>query len=325
MKLISQPIIIFRNDLSLNTLDNDNEFYMNQNEFNLYFHEVLFKNHCHEKQGMAFQIFFEDIMEKKDKSFIRVKPSGRAGDWKCDGYSQISYTVYQCYAPEKLTSKKASNKILDDFEGAKIWWGDKMKEWIFLYSNINKLPAEVINVIQVIKENNIKIAINTWNRENLWDLVKTLPEAQRNILLGIAPKLDDAPDITSAEVEVLMNFLVEENHTQPGDEMDLTDLVEKIRINHLQNEILPVIKNSIGISKIVEIYIKKHPDTRYSEKVAGTLIQKYKELKEAYKEDSEKIYWDLIQYTGGNKSPKMFWAAAGIVTYYFQLCDIFEK
>jgi len=81
---------------------------MNPEEFGQHYHSIVFKNVCHERKGAAFQSFFEAIMHKRDRSFISVKPAGRAGGWKCDGYSSANATVYQCYAPEELTAAKAA-------------------------------------------------------------------------------------------------------------------------------------------------------------------------------------------------------------------------
>ncbi len=77
---------------------------MTQEENTRCFHHLQFKLACYEKKGNEFQNFFADIMEKYDGSFIRVIPHGKDGDMKCDGYSQNSATLYQCYAP--MTWKK---------------------------------------------------------------------------------------------------------------------------------------------------------------------------------------------------------------------------
>jgi hypothetical protein len=54
--------------------------------------------------GAQFQSLFEQIMEKHDASFCRIKPGGPEGDWKSDGYSTANGTIYQCHAPEVVRS-----------------------------------------------------------------------------------------------------------------------------------------------------------------------------------------------------------------------------
>ena len=60
-------------------------------------HRILFRLKCAELLGLEFQNFFEKIMVHADKAFVAVKPMGAAGDWKCDGYSAATNTVYPKY------------------------------------------------------------------------------------------------------------------------------------------------------------------------------------------------------------------------------------
>src|SRR4051812_45430501 len=99
---------------------------MNQTEFANYFFRQQFKLACYEKKGDEFQNFFANIMEKSDESFVSVSAAGRLGDKKCDGYSEKTATVFQCYSPDNIekddTIKSAIKKIEDDFVGAKKHW-----------------------------------------------------------------------------------------------------------------------------------------------------------------------------------------------------------
>src|SRR5258708_2956507 len=121
---------------------------MTESEFGLHYHQLLFKNACHERKGAEFQRFFEQIMQKHDPSFLPVKPSGKEGDWKSDGFSQDTGAVYQVYAPEEMTHLKAAQKIQADFVGARLKWADKMKEWIFVWSSHEALPPQVVAALQ---------------------------------------------------------------------------------------------------------------------------------------------------------------------------------
>ena len=107
---------------------------MTPEEAALYWHELRFRLACHEKTGSEFQTFFESIMKKWDKSFVKVKPSGQEGDWKCDGYSANTAMLYQVYAPKDMTASQAATKIETDFEGAKTHWDQEMRGWTFVWS-----------------------------------------------------------------------------------------------------------------------------------------------------------------------------------------------
>ena len=91
---------------------------MTSDEFAFYFHGVMLELELFRCTGKSFQDFFERIMQKADPSFVMVKPMGKAGDWKADGYSVNTKTVHQCYAPERMTGPEAAKKVEEDFAGA---------------------------------------------------------------------------------------------------------------------------------------------------------------------------------------------------------------
>ncbi len=90
---------------------------MTREEFGLSYHEIKLELELHRRVGRSFQDLFEQIMQKHDPSFVVVKPTGRAGDWKADGFSVTNATVFQCYAPEELVAAKAAKKLVEDFGG----------------------------------------------------------------------------------------------------------------------------------------------------------------------------------------------------------------
>ena len=170
---------------------------MNRDEFARHYHHIVFKNSCHECKGTAFQTFFERIMQKHDTSFIAVKPSGKQGDWKCDGFSQASGTVYQCYAPEGLTHAKAAAKIDEDFTGARKHWKREMLAWIFVWSAHDALPPQTTKALQTLRKGKHGVSIDDWDRERLWDIVKALPVPTREELLGPVPRSRGVPQYNS--------------------------------------------------------------------------------------------------------------------------------
>jgi tetratricopeptide (TPR) repeat protein len=149
-------------------------------------HRILFRLKCAELTGMEFQNFFEKIMVQADKTFVAVKPMGSAGDWKCDGYSAATKTVYQCYSPESLTVAKACDKILLDFNGAKDQWGSQMKRWVFVW-NARALPPQVVSLLEKLQSAHPEVGIDQFGRDKLWDaVVSQLGHGVLNELLGEA-------------------------------------------------------------------------------------------------------------------------------------------
>jgi len=118
---------------------------MNKEEFSLHYHEIKLEVELSRRTGKSFQDFFELIMQKADSSFVMIKPMGNVGDWKADGYSMQTGTIYQCYAPEELTGPKAAAKTREDFDGARTRWKEKMRRWVFVWSSERALPPQVVS------------------------------------------------------------------------------------------------------------------------------------------------------------------------------------
>jgi hypothetical protein len=302
---------------------------MTPDEFGRHYHYLVFKVVCHEHRGTAFQTFFEKVMEKHDVSFIAVKPAGREGDWKCDGFSSASGTVYQCYAPESMKIARAAAKVKEDFTGAHKYWKAEMKAWIFVWSAHEALPPKVLQALENVRAGKHGVTIDDWNRQRLWTIVKALSVEIRSELLGAPPQLGAPPDATPAEIKVLLNFLTGQPLKVNDDSVvfDLTDIAEKLQKNGLSDSVRAVVTPAVPVARMVQDYITRHPDPDYSSRAAQALVAKYQELVAAGIADSDQIFWNLLNYTAGDdlREPKRFWASAGIVSYYFELCDIFER
>ena len=291
----------------------------------IHYHLLCFKIACLEKSGTEFQSFFEKIMKKHDDSFVLVKPSGREGDWKSDGYSSRTGTYYQVYAPEGEKVKEGIKKIRDDFEGAKKKWGEKLKGWIFVWSSVPALPPQVANCIETIKSENGHLAIDFWRDDSLWKVVEALTAEERSELLGPVPKIDPS-DITAAEIETLLDYLTEQEIDETAEDLDLTDISKKLERNGFSSQIKSIITMGIPAAKVVEGYVGgKHPDPLFSTKVSRSLVAEYKKAAAELNDDSDAIFTRLAQRLVSGKGETYYWPAVGILAYYFELCDIFKK
>jgi|HubBroStandDraft_2_1064218.scaffolds.fasta_scaffold07715_3 hypothetical protein len=300
---------------------------MDRQEFALVHHQLKLELELFRLTGQSFQGFFERIMQKSDKSFLVVKPSGVVGDWKSDGYSADTATIYQCYAPEELTATKAANKVHEDFNGAKDRWKEKMKRWVFVWSSERALPPQVVAALAEIKDKNPLLTIEPIGREGLWDIVKALPVSDRESLLGVAPDLNDVPRTTAAEIQVLMKHLSSDRSMASAvSDLDLTAIAEKLKRNNLSAVVSKTVMPAVPVAKLVREYVTSMPDPAFSQAIADVLAAKYAELAGSGA-DADVIFGNLVEYVQGDRlgDLKFFWAAAGIVTHYFELCDIFER
>jgi hypothetical protein len=293
----------------------------------LYWQSLRFENECLKRRGSGFQSFFEEVMNKADPSFQTVKPWGREGDRKCDGLSPATGTLFQVYAPEVMTAAEAVAKIETDFAGAKQHWGE-LKSWIFVWSAVESgLPPAVVTKLKALREDvaNAKIVIDDWGRENLWDIVKGLTPQQRAELLGSVPV---PTQTTAVEIRTVLNWLTNSglDPVEPAEGFEHTALAHKIELNKLNDRVSALIARSIPVAAKVERYVSNSYDGDFSAKVAAILIAQYQRL-EALEDDPDKIFVALVDgvASGPHPSPAEWWGAVGIVSYYFELCDIFKK
>lgn len=290
-------------------------------------HRLQLEIELYRRTGRSFQDFFELIMQKHDCSFLPVKPMGREGDWKADGFSTATGTVYQCYAPEQMTARDSVAKLTHDFHGAREHWREKMRSWVFVWSAEKALPPQVVALLEHLKGAHPEIAIGHMGREGLWEIVRSLEEADRVALLGVVPEIADAPQTTAAEIQVLMRHLGK--HTAQltlEADLDLTAIGEKLSRNGLSGAVDRTVRPAVPVAKLVRDYVTHMPDPAFSEAVALDLAGRYREFASA-SEDADVVFGRLVDYVLGEQrtDPKFYWAAAGIVTHYFELCEIFER
>lgn len=312
---------------------------MNQAEFEEYFFRLQFKLICYDKKGDEFQNFFSSIMGKSDDSFVSVSAAGKFGDKKCDGYSEKTATVFQCYAPDNIekdhTIKSAITKIKNDYAGAKKhWFIDKknwMKRWVFVWNGKPKaLPADILQAFLTLKNAEKQVEIDNWDTEKLWELIESFSLFHKTDLFGIVPSVDriseTVTEITAAEISVLLEYLAKQDSKEQSDDLELLGISEKLEKNGFSDHIKNLIKICLPMTEDIEGYLSKHPDSEVQDKIADVMIRKYKEFSEN-SVDSDTIIWQLIRYVQSPKSDsnKHFFAAVGIVAHYFHLCDIFEK
>ncbi|HUZ47228.1 MAG TPA: ABC-three component system protein [Terriglobia bacterium] len=266
-------------------------------------------------------------MQKADPSFVMVKPMGKEGDWKADGYSVNSKTIYQCYAPEEMTGPKAARKVEEDFAGARDRWDGMMQRWMFVWSSERALPPQVVAALASLKDAHLALDIGQMGRAGLWDIVKGLSLADRASLLGIVPDLSAAPMTTAIEIQVLVKHVGQQTPAMADTaDLDLTAIAEKLQRNHLSEAVTNMVRPSMPVARLVDKFVTGMPEPGFSQAIALELAEKYKEFA-ASTDEPDVIFGSIIEYVLGEHhlEPKFFWAAAGIVTYYFELCDIFER
>jgi hypothetical protein len=188
------------------------------------------------------------------------------------------------------------------------------------------LPPQALDTLAGLKSAHPAVDISHMGRAGLWDVVKKLPLADREALLGIVPDLRDVPITTAAEIQVLMKHLGGHSFVMSDRaDLDLTAIAEKLQRNRLSGAVISMVKPAVPVARLVRQFVTSMPDPAFSQAIAADLAGRCIELA-ASTDDPDVIFGSLIEYVLGERrpEPKFFWAAAGIVTHYFELCDIFE-
>ncbi|MBN7559264.1 hypothetical protein [Mycobacteroides abscessus] len=152
--------------------------------------ELRFKQLVLEEPGDGFQRFFQRIMKAVDgDDFVAVRPKGRFGDFKCDGWSVASNTCYAVYGPfTRKSPGQIEAKIRSDFEGALNAWPE-MKQWRFVHNDIYGLDPAVSKSIVTLRKkladhpSHVSI-LPPWNPADLWSYLREAEPTARESVLG---------------------------------------------------------------------------------------------------------------------------------------------
>ena len=128
-----------------------------------------------------------------------------------------------------------------------------------------------------------------------------------------------------AELEVLANHLME--HSGPGynpSSLELLQIEEKIQKNTLEN-VQSYITMGLTSNKVIVEFINSYPSPKFASKINGIMSGEYNRLKNIGLENVE-IFYELWKFASGGREDFEYKAAGlGILTYFFEECEVFEK
>lgn len=129
---------------------------------------------------------------------------------------------------------------------------------------------------------------------------------------------------TFAELEVLAKYLISNNVGGHSPNYSILKIDEKMKKNSLESVQCFI---TMGLSRVesIEEYINRFPDPNFSNSLTEFITTKYKELK-ADNLDSVTIFNELWDIASGRRSDFNYKAAGlGILVYFFEKCEVFEK
>ena len=238
------------------------------------FHELKFKLAFHERGGAAFQGFFCDIMEKAHPGdFQRVRPYGREGDGKCDGFLASERTVFQVYAPREMKERDLIGKITVDFTGAHKFWVAQMECWIFVHNDREGLPPYAQKHLLDLESENAPIRIGNWGYEPLRIKLFSLSDNSIEAILGPPVSREDFDGLG---LEELRPVLLAIQTSEPPADLEIRPVsAEKLAANLLSPETADLIRLGRHKEKLVESFLSKWNDPTLGEKIAEGFRMQY--------------------------------------------------
>lgn len=168
------------------------------------------------------------------------------------------------------------------------------------HTKIDKYPSEYTS--EKLKQ--IKIEHEKWVQEQL----------KSNLL-----------EVTFAELEVITKYLVDAPTPDYEQNLEVIPPKEKIMRNGLSREVENLIRmGMLGIDQVKE-YLNKNPDPEFADRLRNGFVRKYLNLKkEGLTKDS--LFYELLNFASANSNDfKIKAAGLKILTYFFEICEVFEK
>ncbi|PWC36599.1 ABC-three component system protein [Azospirillum sp. TSO35-2] len=287
------------------------------------FYGLKFENSFLREKGKAFETLFARIMGHGFVGdFEQVRPYGPKGDLKCDGFRPSDGTVFQSYAPDTMKLDALLAKIDEDFNGAVVHWGGRMRRWELVHNDIRGLPAEATQKLEDLRIAHPGIEIAECSYSRLRDVAMGLELHQLEDLFGIAPS---QRALERLDFAALRPVLLAIGRREPEAVPPLTaPSPEKLQNNDLSEDAAGFLRQGRRREKLVQDFFDAWPDPGFGEEIGEAFRKRYQSLK-AVGLSPDEIFGELQSFAGGmNGTPAHQAAVLAVISYFFERCDIFE-
>jgi len=295
-----------------------------------YIARKLFKLKIHESNGQTFEDLFSRVMSCSNKNFQQVKPQGRIGDKKNDGFDKVNGKYYQVYAPEDISSKeeKAIKKLETDFVGLKKYWDTlcPIKEFYFVINDKYRgAHPDVTTAILNLKNSYTKIKFDLFLSPQFEDCFLNLNDEDIIDIVGHIPEPESLTTLDFNILTEVINYIIKNLKAFKSKEVILNpDFDKKIIFNNLSkgtSEFLNI--GNYQVSSVDEFF--KYNSNYTKQELRDRFKMLYEEGKEKIGDDSDTIFYYILNEANPFPEKKLPQdAVIVLMSYYFEACDIFE-
>lgn len=279
-----------------------------------------------EARGVEFQKLFADLMESAwPQDFQRVSPyGGSLGDLKCDGYWNSQKCVFQCYGPVSMRERDVIRKIKEDLSGAITHWHGRMARWAFVHNHSDGLTARVVQLLDDLRKENPDLKIEEWAWPQVRDQVYRLSDEAISDLYGYQPMSNSADQPSFDDLRPVVEQIAK---GEPELVTALGNLpsVKKLDRNDFDADSRDFIRLGRQRVSLVADYFEEHPDAMLGDRIARAMQVQYQMLTRSGL-DPSRVLLRLQQFAGWGlgDTNNHFAAVLGVITYFFDRCEIFE-
>jgi hypothetical protein len=289
------------------------------------YYEQKFENAFLRAKGEAFQDLFETLMGFAYKAdFMACRPWGNRGDRKNDGYLKSERQLFQVYAPNVMTEAKAVQKIQEDFEGGKAYWGKHFDKWVFAHNAVDGLPPHVHKVLLDFEKDNPPITLVPWCLDEFRVVFRLLSLEDMQTWFGFtAPTPETKAMLGFRDLQIVLEALAAQT---PPPSQTVKDVPRgKIEANALSESVATLLREGMIKAPLVTRFFEKWHDPFLGERIAKSFRAKYELLSKNF--TPPLIFTEIQAWAGGENrgTPEHELAVLTVMAYFFERCDIFEE
>ncbi|MCX6237036.1 MAG: hypothetical protein NTY07_05660 [Bacteroidia bacterium] len=294
---------------------------------------VVFQNRILRCSGQAFEDLFIRVMQAYDHGFQPVKPHGREGDRKCDGFNKSTGQYYQVYAPEDLSGKErfTQEKLEETIGGIFSYWQSisPIQEFYFAINDkyAGVWPSIHLQLSQIGQKYQVKT--DTFLCKDLENIFLELPD---NEITDIVGPLPSAANITNIDISVLgevIDFLMNFG-LKPLEEGFPEDpnFDKKIKFNNLSDGFAMMLKVAYRQTYLIDdffMYQGSFPkqDLKLVFNDIYLIAQELVPL--SMENRSDVIFQSIWDKASPRNTMSIKNAVLVLMAHYFESCDIFKE
>ncbi len=302
---------------------------MNQQEKRIA--HLIFINRILVSDGQTYEDFFVEVMTKHNPNFEPIKPQGRMGDKKNDGFDKTTGTYYQVYAPEDLTKRenKTLSKLEEDFDGLYKNWNYISPLKTFRYVLNDKYKGAFPSVHEALSklESKYKVDCKTFLNKDLENIFWEISDNKITSIIGFLPVADLISNIDFTALREVVEFImkIEIDFRKESRPINL-DFHDKIMFNNLSESPATLLKvGSYQKGNVDEYFQLKSDFTK--EDLRQRFVELYNDGRNSIQDEEGKndaIFFYIMYNSSPQRTKSIYDAVIVLMAYYFEYCDIFE-